>query len=216
TQHRHAIPQAAVTRSTRHIHRHNHRIRITRYMSRNPSHPTQQTRSKHPPQQPHAPVHPHPSMTRQKISSHPALNETRSPTQRSHTRCTTPAGKEIRGAHFTPSTSLLLMATEENSRHTQLPACTTKGAFKPTAMCNLCVCGCCVPAETQSKDVEKREQSMWRDARNVQQRRITETTRRRPLKLMTALQPKQWQFTQDLFKTKKTFPFVLYKPHHTK
>ncbi|KAF5220035.1 hypothetical protein ECC02_006943 [Trypanosoma cruzi] len=35
--HTHAIPQAAVTRSTRHIHRHNHRIRITRYMSRTPS-----------------------------------------------------------------------------------------------------------------------------------------------------------------------------------
>ncbi|RNC33099.1 hypothetical protein TcCL_Unassigned04227, partial [Trypanosoma cruzi] len=33
----HAIPQAAVTRSTRHIHRHNHRIRITRYISSTPS-----------------------------------------------------------------------------------------------------------------------------------------------------------------------------------
>ncbi|EKG00594.1 hypothetical protein TCSYLVIO_008452, partial [Trypanosoma cruzi] len=56
--------------------------------------------------------------------------------------------------------SLLLMTTEEdNSRHTQLPACTTKGAFISTAMCILCV-----PAETKSKEVEKREQSMWRDA----------------------------------------------------
>ncbi|KAF5219576.1 hypothetical protein ECC02_007412 [Trypanosoma cruzi] len=43
------------------------------------------------------------------------------------------------GVH-TPS-SLLLMATEEyNSRHTQLPACTAKEAFKSTAMCILCVC----------------------------------------------------------------------------
>ncbi|RNE97657.1 hypothetical protein TcG_12774, partial [Trypanosoma cruzi] len=33
----HAIAQAAVTRSTRHIHRHNHRIRITRYISSTPS-----------------------------------------------------------------------------------------------------------------------------------------------------------------------------------
>ncbi|ESS58876.1 hypothetical protein TCDM_12352 [Trypanosoma cruzi Dm28c] len=56
------------------------------------------------------------------------------------------------------------MATEEgNSRHTQLPACTTKGAFQSTAMRILCV-WLCVPAETQSKKVEKREQSMWRDA----------------------------------------------------
>ncbi|EKG03745.1 hypothetical protein TCSYLVIO_005203 [Trypanosoma cruzi] len=37
--------------------------------------------------------------------------------------------------------SPLLMATEkDNSRHTQLPACTTKGAFISTAMCILCVC----------------------------------------------------------------------------
>ncbi|RNC36630.1 hypothetical protein TcCL_Unassigned00386 [Trypanosoma cruzi] len=35
--HTHAIAQAAVTRSTRHIHWHNHRIRITRYISSTPS-----------------------------------------------------------------------------------------------------------------------------------------------------------------------------------
>ncbi|ESS62992.1 hypothetical protein TCDM_09258 [Trypanosoma cruzi Dm28c] len=35
------------------------------------------------------------------------------------------------------------MATEEdNSRHTQPPACTTKEAFKSTAMCILCVVVC--------------------------------------------------------------------------
>ncbi|KAF5219256.1 hypothetical protein ECC02_007765 [Trypanosoma cruzi] len=51
--------------------------------------------------------------------------------------------------------SLLLMATEEdNSRHTQLPACTTKEAFKSTAMRILCV-WLCVPAETQSEEVKK-------------------------------------------------------------
>ncbi|RNC40452.1 hypothetical protein TcCL_NonESM10075 [Trypanosoma cruzi] len=38
-------------------------------------------------------ANPHPSMTRHKISCHPALNGTRSPTQRSHTRCITPTGK---------------------------------------------------------------------------------------------------------------------------
>ncbi|KAF5213845.1 hypothetical protein ECC02_013608 [Trypanosoma cruzi] len=97
-----------------------------------------------------------------KISCHPALNGTRSPTQRSHTQRNIPAGKESRAARSL--SSLLLIATEEdNSRHTQLPACTAKGAFKSTAMCILCV-WLCVPAETQSKEVEKREQSMWRDA----------------------------------------------------
>ncbi|RNC36231.1 hypothetical protein TcCL_Unassigned00830 [Trypanosoma cruzi] len=38
-------------------------------------------------------ANPHPSMTRHKTSCHPALNGTRSPTQRSHTRCITPTGK---------------------------------------------------------------------------------------------------------------------------
>ncbi|ESS54971.1 hypothetical protein TCDM_13591 [Trypanosoma cruzi Dm28c] len=74
----------------------------------------------------------------------------------SHTRCSTPAGKETRAARSL-SSLLLLMATEEdNSRHTQLPACTAKEAFK--IHCNVHLV--CVPAETQSKDVEKREQSM--------------------------------------------------------
>ncbi|RNC44310.1 hypothetical protein TcCL_NonESM05990 [Trypanosoma cruzi] len=36
-RHTHAIAQAAVTRSTRHIHRHNHRIRIARYISSTPN-----------------------------------------------------------------------------------------------------------------------------------------------------------------------------------
>ncbi|ESS55662.1 hypothetical protein TCDM_12848 [Trypanosoma cruzi Dm28c] len=104
----------------------------------------------------------HPSRGK-KNSSHPALNGMRRPTQRSHTRCSTPAGKETRAAHSL--SSLLLMATKkDNSRHTQLPACTAKGAFKSTAMCILCV-WLCVPAATQSKQVEKRKQSMWRDAK---------------------------------------------------
>ncbi|RNC40214.1 hypothetical protein TcCL_NonESM10332 [Trypanosoma cruzi] len=38
-------------------------------------------------------ANPHPSITRHKISCHPATNGTRSPTQRSHTRCITPAVK---------------------------------------------------------------------------------------------------------------------------
>ncbi|RNC32201.1 hypothetical protein TcCL_Unassigned05213, partial [Trypanosoma cruzi] len=54
-----------------------------------PAATTQRTRSEHPPHQPHATVDPHPSMTRQQNFSHPALNGMRSPTQRSHTRCST-------------------------------------------------------------------------------------------------------------------------------
>ncbi|ESS62485.1 hypothetical protein TCDM_09851 [Trypanosoma cruzi Dm28c] len=65
----------------------------------------------------------------------------------SHTRCITPAGKETRAAHsLLPSPH----ATEEdNSRHSQLPACTAKKAFK--IHCNVHLV--CVPADTRGKDV---------------------------------------------------------------
>ncbi|KAF5215198.1 hypothetical protein ECC02_012124 [Trypanosoma cruzi] len=154
-------------------------------------------------------ANPHPSMTRHKnfLPSRPQW-DTEPNSAQSHAVHHT--HRKIDSGCALPL-SLLLMATEEdNSRHTQLPACTTKGAFKPTAMCILCV-WLCVPAATQSKEIEKREQSMWRDAQNAQRRRITETTRR-PLKLMTALQPKQWQFTQDLLKTKKRPPSSYINP----
>ncbi|ESS54939.1 hypothetical protein TCDM_13629 [Trypanosoma cruzi Dm28c] len=72
-----------------------------------------------------------------------------------------PHPQEKRRGLRTPSPSLRLVATEEdNSRHTQLPAYTTKEAFKYTAMCILSLC-----AATQSKKVEKRKQSTWRDAK---------------------------------------------------
>ncbi|EKG02319.1 hypothetical protein TCSYLVIO_006659 [Trypanosoma cruzi] len=45
-------------------------------------------------------------------------------------------------------------ASGRHNSHTQLPACTAKGAFKSTAMYILCV-WLCVPAETQGKEVEK-------------------------------------------------------------
>ncbi|KAF5224659.1 hypothetical protein ECC02_002299 [Trypanosoma cruzi] len=131
---------------------------------KNPAATTQRTRSEHPPHQPHAQANPHPSMTRHQNSlpSRPQWDTEPNSTQSHavhHTR-------RKRDSGCAPTLSFLLfMATEEdNSRHTQLPACTTKGAFKSTAMCILCVC-LCVPAEIQSnKEVKKREQSVWRDA----------------------------------------------------
>ncbi|ESS61519.1 hypothetical protein TCDM_10887 [Trypanosoma cruzi Dm28c] len=58
------------------------------------------------------------------------------------------------------------MATEEdNSRHTQLPACTAKQAFKSTAMCILCVSLCaCSNTKRRSK---KWKRSLWRDAQKT-------------------------------------------------
>ncbi|RNC36629.1 hypothetical protein TcCL_Unassigned00385 [Trypanosoma cruzi] len=52
--------------------------------------------------------------------------------------------------------SLLFMATEEdNSRHTQLPACTAKGAFISTAMCILWLCGCVCLQKHKAKKIKK-------------------------------------------------------------
>ncbi|RNF03701.1 hypothetical protein TcG_11458, partial [Trypanosoma cruzi] len=83
-------------------------------------------------------ANPHPSITRQKNFL---------PSR--HQWDTEPNSAQSDAVHHThrkidsecaPS-PLLLMATEEdNSRHTQLPACTAKGAFISTAMCILCVC----------------------------------------------------------------------------
>ncbi|KAF5220080.1 hypothetical protein ECC02_006874 [Trypanosoma cruzi] len=107
---------------------------------------TRRTRSKHPPQQPHAqgttratePSSIH-DAAKNFLPSRPQWDTEPNSTQSHaphHTR-----RKGTRAAHSL--SSLLLMATEEdNSRHTQLPACTTKGAFKSTATCTLCLCAC--------------------------------------------------------------------------
>ncbi|RNF13846.1 hypothetical protein TcG_08209 [Trypanosoma cruzi] len=129
-----------------------------------------------------------------------------------HTR-----GKGESGCALPPS-SLLFTATEEdNSRHTQLPACTTKEASKSTAMCILCACVAVCACRNTNQNIRKKgaEYAEGR-AKNAQRRCTAETTTTRPLKLMTALQPKQWQPRQNLFETKQTLPFILYKLHHTK
>ncbi|KAF5217243.1 hypothetical protein ECC02_009883 [Trypanosoma cruzi] len=69
-------------------------------------------------------------------------------------------------------------------------------------------CGCvvvCACRNTKQKS-RKERRKCGETQKNVQRRCMAETKRRRPLKLMTALQPKQWQFTQDLFKIKKLSP----------
>ncbi|ESS58990.1 hypothetical protein TCDM_12308 [Trypanosoma cruzi Dm28c] len=149
-----------------------------------------------------------------KTSCHPAINGMRRPTQRSHTRCSTPAGKETRAAHSL--SSLLLMATEEdNSRHTQLPACTTKGAFNSTAMCILCM-WLCVPAETQSKQVEKREQSTWRDAKKCTAEVRGGNNKKKTTQTHDCTAAQAAAIHTIFIENKKTSPFVLHKPHHTK
>ncbi|ESS61476.1 hypothetical protein TCDM_10930 [Trypanosoma cruzi Dm28c] len=96
---------------------------------------------------------------------------------------------------------------KDNSRHTQLPACTTKGAFKTTAMCILCVPVCVCLQKHKGKKQKKGSRVCGETHnKNVQRRCVAEATRRRPPKLTTALQSKQRQSTQDLLKTKKLSP----------
>ncbi|KAF5216553.1 hypothetical protein ECC02_010661 [Trypanosoma cruzi] len=99
-------------------------------------------------------ANPHPSMTRHKnfLPSRPQWD-------------TEPNSAQSHAVHHTHRKmdsgcalplSLLLMATEEdNSRHTQLPACTTKGAFKSTATCILCVCVCGCVCLQKHKAIKK-------------------------------------------------------------
>ncbi|ESS60511.1 hypothetical protein TCDM_11959 [Trypanosoma cruzi Dm28c] len=134
----------------------------------------------------------------------------------SHTRRSTPAGKETRAAR---SLSLLLMAMEEdNSRHTQLPACTTKGAFISTAMCILCVCGCVCLQKHKAK-TQKRGSRVCGGTHKIKLKCTAGTHNGNNKKTAQthdiALRLKQRQFTQYLLKTKNV-PFVLCKPHHTK
>ncbi|ESS56181.1 hypothetical protein TCDM_12501 [Trypanosoma cruzi Dm28c] len=127
----------------------------------------------------------------------------------SHTRCSTPTGKETRGAHSLSSLLLLMAMEEDNSRHTQLSACTTKEASKSTAMCILCVCGC-VCACRQTKQRRRKEGAECVERRTHKKECTAEVHGRNKGKKTAqahdiALRLKQWQFTQDL-STKKSFP----------
>ncbi|ESS63070.1 hypothetical protein TCDM_09194 [Trypanosoma cruzi Dm28c] len=57
----------------------------------------------------------------------------------------------------TPSPLLLITTEEDNSRHTQLPACTAKEAFKSTEMCILCVVVCACRNTKQRSRKEEAE-----------------------------------------------------------
>ncbi|ESS56905.1 hypothetical protein TCDM_12460 [Trypanosoma cruzi Dm28c] len=104
----------------------------------------------------HAQANPHPSITTRQQNFLPSRLQW-------DTEPTTPVTRgashpqERRLGLRTPSLFPSPHATEEdNSRHTQLPACTAKEAFK--IHCNVHLV--CVPADTRGKEIEKREQSM--------------------------------------------------------
>ncbi|KAF5217720.1 hypothetical protein ECC02_009414 [Trypanosoma cruzi] len=161
-------------------------------------------------------ANPHPSMTRHKnfLPSRPQW-DTEPNSAQSHAVHHT--HRKIDSGCALPL-SLLLMATEEdNSRHTQLPACTAKGAFKSTAMCILCVCvWLCVPAETQGKEVEKREQSMRRDAQKCTAETRNGNNKKKTAQTHDCTAAQAVAIHTRFIENKKTSPFVLYKPHHTK
>ncbi|KAF5214819.1 hypothetical protein ECC02_012539 [Trypanosoma cruzi] len=217
TQGRHTTPAATHHAGGEDIHHHIHIAHLysQREMAKNPR-PPHNARGASTHHTSHTTVDPHPSTTRHQTfqPSRPQWDtepNSAQPHAVHHTR-----RKEDSGCAL-PLPSLLLIAMEEdNSRHTQLPACTAKEAFKSIAMCILCVCACRNTKQRSRKD----SRVCGETQKNVQRRCMAEATRRRPLKLTTALQSRQWQFTQDLFKTKNkkktTFPFILHKPHHTK
>ncbi|KAF5213771.1 hypothetical protein ECC02_013686 [Trypanosoma cruzi] len=129
---------------------------------KNPGH-QQRTRSEHPPHQPHAQANPHPSMTRHQNfqPSRPQWDTEPNSTQSHavhHTRRKRDSGCALP----------LLPSPHGHGRRQQPPHATASMHYKRSIQihCNVhrvCV-WLCVPAETQSKEVEKREQSMWRDA----------------------------------------------------
>ncbi|ESS62179.1 hypothetical protein TCDM_10197 [Trypanosoma cruzi Dm28c] len=75
----------------------------------------------------------------------------------------------------------------------------------------------CVPADTRSKEVKTgAEHEKRRTNKNVQRRCVAEATRRRPLKLITALQPKQRPFIKKINENKKKLILTLPTPHTLK
>ncbi|RNC31902.1 hypothetical protein TcCL_Unassigned05541 [Trypanosoma cruzi] len=134
--------------------------------------PREMAKTPRPPHHPHAQANPHPSMTRQQNfqPSRPQWDTEPNSTQ-SHAVHHTHRKRDSGARSLS---SLLLMATEEdNSRHTQLPACATKGVFKSTAMCILCVCACRNTKKRSRKEgaeyVEGRTKMYSRDAWRKQQ-----------------------------------------------
>ncbi|ESS63359.1 hypothetical protein TCDM_08851 [Trypanosoma cruzi Dm28c] len=158
-----------------------------------------------PPQNAHGASTHHPFITRQKISSQPALNGTRSPTQRSHTRCTTPAGKETRAAHSLPS-PLFSWPRKKTTAATRNCQHALQKVHPNPLQCAPCVCA---RRNTKHKSIKEEAEYVKRRTKNLQRRCVAGATRGRLLKLMAALQLKQRQFTQYLLKTKKDFPLRL-------
>ncbi|KAF5214644.1 hypothetical protein ECC02_012736 [Trypanosoma cruzi] len=117
-----------------------------------------------PPHNAHAQANPHPSMTQHQNfqPSRPQWDTVPNSTQPHtvhHTRRKRDSGCAL---------PLLLPSPHGHGRRKQPPHATASMHYKRSIQihCNVhlvCV-WLCVPAETQSKEVEKREQSMWRDA----------------------------------------------------
>ncbi|KAF5218693.1 hypothetical protein ECC02_008398 [Trypanosoma cruzi] len=164
TQRRHTTPAATHHAGGEDIHHHLPQLIATAPGKwQKPAATTQRTRSEHPPHQPHAQANSHPSMTRQKnfLPSRPPWDTEPNSTQPHavhHTRRKRDSGCALP----------LLPSPHGHGRRQQPPHTTASMHCKRSIQihCNVhlvCV-WLCVPAETQSKEVEKREQSMWRDA----------------------------------------------------
>ncbi|KAF5217544.1 hypothetical protein ECC02_009601 [Trypanosoma cruzi] len=114
--------------------------------------------------------------------------------------------QEKRRGLCAPSLLLLFMAAEEeNRRHTQMPACTTKGASKSNEMCILCVC----VVVCACRHTKQRSKNRSRACEGTHKQKCTAETRGGNNKKKTAqahniaLQPKQRPFIKKIIKIKK-------------
>ncbi|EKG00315.1 hypothetical protein TCSYLVIO_008749, partial [Trypanosoma cruzi] len=200
--HTHTIAQAAVTRSTRHIH---HHLLPAHSHSQREMAKTRGHHTTHPEQAP--------TTTATRASEPSSIHDAATKFQPSRPQWDTePNSTQSHAVHHTRRkidagwrslSSLLLMATEEdNSRHTQLPACTAKEAFKSTATCILCVA-----AETQSKKV-KRGSRVCGETHNGNNNKKTAQTHDCSAAQAAAIHTR-------FIENKKKSPST-YKPHQTK
>ncbi|RNC34233.1 hypothetical protein TcCL_Unassigned02997 [Trypanosoma cruzi] len=162
---------------------------------------TQRTRSKHPPHEAEAEAKPHPSMTWQQnyLPSRPQWDTEPNSTQSHavhHTR------RKIDSGCALP----LLPSPHAHGGRQQPPHATASMHHKRSIQIHCNVHPVCVCLQNHKEKKKRGSRVCGETHKNVQRRRMAETTTRRPLKLMTVLQPGLQQFTQDLLKTKKERP----------
>ncbi|RNC52598.1 hypothetical protein TcCL_ESM10148 [Trypanosoma cruzi] len=182
-----------------------------------PTATTQRTRSKHPPHQPHAPVDSHPSMTRQQNFQPSRLQWDTEPNSTQshavlHTRrkgdsdCALPLPPPFSSWPRRKTT-----AATRNCQHA------LQKKHSNPLQCASCVC---VSAETQSKEVGKKRAEYVERRKKMYSggawRKQQEEDRSNSRLHCSPGSGNSHKICLKQKTKKTTFPFILYKPHHTK